>query len=40
MWQAKELRFHTPSEHTIGDKSYDMEMQIFAEDANGRSLYC
>lgn len=27
-YQAKEIRFHTPSEHTIDGKVYDMEIEI------------
>jgi carbonic anhydrase len=27
-WQAKDVRFHYPSEHTIAGVSYDLEMQI------------
>jgi len=28
-WDAFEIKFHYPSEHTIAGKSFDMEMQIY-----------
>ena len=31
IYHAKEIIFHTPSEHTINNKRYDMEMQIIHE---------
>ena len=30
-WDAKSVRFHYPSEHTIAGVSYDLEMQIYHE---------
>lgn len=27
-YQAMELQFHTPAEHTLNKKRYDMELQI------------
>jgi len=27
-YEAKEIRFHTPGEHTIDNKKFDMEVQI------------
>lgn len=39
-WQVEQLRFHYPSEHQIQGANTDLEMQIFAKDLYGQSLYC
>lgn len=35
-FEAKQLHFHSPSEHTVGGQSFAMELHIVHTDANGR----
>lgn len=31
-WDSTQIKFHYPSEHAIGGKQYDLEMQIYIKD--------
>lgn len=39
-YEASNIRFHYPSEHTLNGTQYDMEMQIFGNDIYDRALAC
>jgi hypothetical protein len=40
-WDATDIRFRYPSEHTIQGKGFDLEMQVFLYDSYGdKSFYC
>lgn len=39
-YDAMNLRFHYPAEHSLNGTRYDLEMQIFGGDRFGRSLGC
>jgi hypothetical protein len=39
-YDATNLRFHYPSEHTLNGTAYDLEMQIFGLDTFERGLGC